>query len=251
LFLGSVPRRKLGGKIRRKKLREGVEGRRGTPHMEGAGKHNPSSGDAGLRATPEQEKIVGLLGKIAAANFGSLDLKVLKFDLGDLAAIGAVACFLAQNTSATRVSLATRGITDGGAKLIARALRQSNTVLQELVLSGNRIGDGGAARLSELLKTDRMLRHLDISSNEISARGLSDLLSGATKNRTLEVLNISGNTGVAQHDAADPQLLLGRAFRLFLEQNEHLDALHCRLARDGRGLLWSPGRRAAGQPDAS
>ena len=80
-----------------------------------------------------------------------------------------------------------------GARQLSSMLTQGK--LQELSMSGNRLGDEGSARLAEgLLSETCVLRHLDISSNEAGEHTCKALAAAVAGPRCrLESLNISWN----------------------------------------------------------
>ncbi|XP_006879288.1 PREDICTED: tonsoku-like protein [Elephantulus edwardii] len=78
---------------------------------------------------------------------------------------------------------------------LLRALKL-HTVLRELRLAGNRLGDGCMAELLATLGTMPGLAHLDLSSNHLGPAGLHQLASGLPDQataQTLEELNLSMN----------------------------------------------------------
>ncbi|KAH3746211.1 leucine Rich Repeat family protein [Pelomyxa schiedti] len=67
-------------------------------------------------------------------------------------------------------------------------------------MSGNRIGDAGAAHLGSMLRTNNTLTSLDIRGNDIGVHGIDALFAAiGCQNRTLTQLDLSAINGVRNH----------------------------------------------------
>ncbi len=74
---------------------------------------------------------------------------------------------------------------------IASCLR-TNVSLQELLLHGNRIEDGGVMSLGLSLTNNRSLKILDLTDNGIGNDGLKELALGLQGNTCLTLLYLGG-----------------------------------------------------------
>jgi hypothetical protein len=86
----------------------------------------------------------------------------------------------------------TNRIGDAGAAALSEALK-SNATLTSLSLAGNRIGDAGAAALSEALKSNATLTSLQVSSNRLGDAGAAALSEALKSNATLTTLHLEDN----------------------------------------------------------
>lgn len=77
----------------------------------------------------------------------------------------------------------------------------SSGFLVSLDLSGNRVGDAGAAALGAALKANVALRSLDLRSNGVGAAGLLAVARGMSINSTLRNLALWGNNFPASSGA--------------------------------------------------
>lgn len=104
-----------------------------------------------------------------------------------------------------------------------------NDSIQELSLSGARIGDDSAVHLADALAQNKTLTKLRIRSNNISCVGAEKIAKALKENKTLEVLDISGNR-LGDKGA--------EAFAEMLVKNSHLQRLDLQLnGIHGVGLL--------------
>jgi len=70
---------------------------------------------------------------------------------------------------------------------------QTSTILEELNLSHNKLGNAGAECLSSMLKVNSSLKVLDISSNGLKDEGVAFICDSLMFNATLQHLKMSGN----------------------------------------------------------
>lgn len=91
-----------------------------------------------------------------------------------------------------------------------------NTILKELYLIGNKIGDEGASLLADLLKQNGTLELLDLSSNNIGDEGAAALSEVLMSNTSLKTLLLADNK---------LQLLAGKELAKALESNSTLETL--------------------------
>ena len=92
-----------------------------------------------------------------------------------------------------QLNVTNNSIGDGGATALAEMLKKNRT-LQQLNVSHNSIGDGGATALAEMLKKNRTLQQLNVSHNSIGAGGTTALAEMLKVNRTLQQLYVSHNS---------------------------------------------------------
>lgn len=73
-----------------------------------------------------------------------------------------------------RIELKLCGITDDASKLLSRGFQQCPAV-EEIILSWNALGNGGAQALASILPGMEKLKILDLEKNRIGARGATKL----------------------------------------------------------------------------
>jgi Ran GTPase-activating protein (RanGAP) involved in mRNA processing and transport len=118
--------------------------------------------------------------------------------LGDGGAMAvAKALQLAPNSSLTKLFLSDNRIGNEGAKYLADALMKNSTLIK-LDLDKNCIGDDGAEALAEVLWSydtvnNTSLSYLDLHGNNIGDRGAIALAKALTHNRVLTLLRLSHN----------------------------------------------------------
>jgi len=86
------------------------------------------------------------------------------------------------NRTLTELSLHGNGVSNGGARLIAKFLSEDNNALCDLDLGSNAIGDAGAGCLAEALRGNATLTELSLDGNPIRAAGLRELMAVASAN---------------------------------------------------------------------
>ena len=126
---------------------------------------------------------------IARNTSTSVELKIGEYG------VKAVMLVLTGNTSLTKLGLANFGsnkITDVGAKAIALALKENET-LKSLDLAHNQITDVGAEAIALALKENKTLTSLDLESNQITDVGAEAIMLALTENKTLASLNLNNN----------------------------------------------------------
>ena len=96
----------------------------------------------------------------------------------------------AQDPTLTELRLDDQHVKPPGAKLVAEALK-SNMTVQVLTLSGNNINDEGTIYLGDMLKTNKVLKELDMCSNWCTE--IKPLADAFRINNTLEVVNLGSN----------------------------------------------------------
>jgi len=101
---------------------------------------------------------------------------------------------LAQNLGLMSLNLQNNDLGDEGVIYIAQALQQqSPSLLQDLNLCSNSIGDAGCKELGNWLIESGSAKELHLKNNRIGADGAKCIGEGMGKNRSLKVLNISQN----------------------------------------------------------
>jgi hypothetical protein len=91
-----------------------------------------------------------------------------------------------------KLDLSHKGLTSHQITLLAEALK-TNTMLKMLELSGNQIGDAGAEKLADALKSNTALMELGLSSNQIGNVGADKLADALKSNTTLTKLDLNRN----------------------------------------------------------
>ena len=82
-------------------------------------------------------------------------------------------------------------ISSEGAVHLAAALANVNHTLTELIISGNPIGDIGAAAFGDMLRSNSALSKLNMDTCGITSEGCVRLAGGLTENTTLQELWMS------------------------------------------------------------
>jgi Ran GTPase-activating protein (RanGAP) involved in mRNA processing and transport len=149
------------------------------------------------------------LGDRGIAGFGpalstNTSIEYLNISNNDITDTGAVALAsgLGTNRSLLRLVLNRQNIGDVGVTEIANALASNECSLQELHLDQNQIRNKGAIALADMLRTNRTLKMLSVTSNEIGDSGgealgkallPSDDGNNGGGNELLEILDVSDN----------------------------------------------------------
>ena len=94
------------------------------------------------------------------------------------------------DTGNSSFDYARKGIKDGDARIVANILCKNDTVTK-LNLSRNKITDTGA---SKCIKYNKSLKEIDVSKNNISNIGLTEMASAIKSNKALQSLNVSFNS---------------------------------------------------------
>ncbi|CAF4286270.1 unnamed protein product, partial [Didymodactylos carnosus] len=98
------------------------------------------------------------------------------------------------NRKCTSLTLNSNNFTDDGIKTLCHALRgQTNKILKTLVLSSNNISDTCVQHLATMLKTNTTLQTLDLSENEIGDSGMDQLTTALKMNNSLSRLYLNNN----------------------------------------------------------
>ncbi len=104
-----------------------------------------------------------------------------------------MAIALSRTRTILKLNLATNGFDADGAALIAGALRCGDSALCCLSLAGNHLGDIGSTEIFKVLRSNRTLRRLNMSTCEIGEFGASRLGGSLSENSVLESLDLSFN----------------------------------------------------------
>ena len=99
---------------------------------------------------------------------------------------------LVQNDRLTSVKLSKMEITSESAKEVAKVIDR-NTVLQDLDISQNLLGDDGMLIICDSLKNNETLQTLNISKNKITSKGAKEVADAFNEKCKLKNLNISDN----------------------------------------------------------
>ena len=91
------------------------------------------------------------------------------------------------------MSLNDNEIHEEGVLFIAEMLSNVNIIIDNLNISNNALGVQGITHLSESLKQNRSLKHLEVSGCQLDSAGAASLASALRTNSTLERLDIDEN----------------------------------------------------------
>ena len=91
------------------------------------------------------------------------------------------------------------GITSRGAEDLSRALAQ-NSSLEKLDIGGNDIGDEGVSHVAEALKENKQLKELWIGDCAVTDKGAASLASALRVNNSLKMLHMGINRGALTED---------------------------------------------------
>jgi hypothetical protein len=157
-----------------------------------------------VRAGNLQELVIGVTlapvsaGEVAqlsdALADGGAQLRVLAlYRTGlDEAACELLGRALEQHSALEQLRLSLNHIGAGGAAALARALER-HAGLQVLWLNGNQIGDEGVAALSRALEGHKALRQLELSGNQVGDEGTTALARALAGHTGLQRLDLSDN----------------------------------------------------------
>lgn len=145
-----------------------------------------------------------------------------------------LALALSNNPDLNILDLSSNPIGDLGVWSLSKVLKAPNFIgLKILFLRQSKISDVGAAYLSEMLKTNRTIKELWLSDNDISFQGFSKLIEVLTKeNRTLAFLSLSRNFDL-NDSIVEPILRLFESNRTIRK----LSIQDCRLTENGKQIL--------------
>lgn len=112
----------------------------------------------------------------------------------------AIAAAIRENTALVELGLASNGVEAEGAAALFESL-QHHPTLQTLDLGfarstnilnalPNKIGDAGAKQIAALLRSNSVLREINLSQNEITLRGVNLLLDALAENTTVVKLTL-------------------------------------------------------------
>ena len=141
-----------------------------------------------LRGVSEYESLVYTLGKHLHIPYLNLESEVRETYLAE--------CLykaLAVNSSLTHLDLTGNSIGDSGAASLSQALAV-NSSLTKLDLMYNGIGPSGAASLSQALRVNSSLTNLDLTCNKIGPSGAASLSQAFAVNSSLTNLDLSENS---------------------------------------------------------
>ena len=121
-------------------------------------------------------------------SFGLTDAQLSKESISQLGIT-----IKATRASLTDLDLSRTYMSLAGADMIKEALTAAGTNLIRLCATGNAFGDVGAATIAESVAVNRTLTHLDLSSNDITMRGLAVLSDACIANPVMHTLDIRCN----------------------------------------------------------
>ncbi|CAE7658984.1 Nlrc3 [Symbiodinium sp. CCMP2456] len=110
----------------------------------------------------------------------------------DFAVLEALSNWLSQLQSLEGIGIRQSGVQDHGAMCLARKLK-SNSLLRYIDLSGNCIEDAGAEAMAQLLQKSRSIEVLNLDSNRIENAGAVALAKAVTENPVVQKLLLSYN----------------------------------------------------------
>jgi len=173
------------------------------------------------------------VGVLASALIETISIRQINFNGNQMGSIGAgyIAMLLngTLNDRITKVSLRGCNIGDAGAAKFGKALREQSP-MRALDLSFNNISGDGMNALSQSLRTSS-LSVLDLGSNHLGNKGVSQLATSLAKSSALTVLYLDRN------DISDSGAV---ALSKAISQNTALNELHLarnRFTEDGRKVL--------------
>ena len=140
---------------------------------------------------------------------------------------------ITNNSGLKHLELRGCGITAGGAKSIADALKV-NWTLEHLAISHNTIGDTGVVHMAEELKSNNALKRLELAACSLTEKGLTVLSASLVVNNGLQYLDIATKPlhliiSVTESDVDSKSL---KQFVSCLQENLHLTMLRLGPARD-------------------
>ena len=144
----------------------------------------------------------------------------------DTAKIAAMAEALADNDTATSLTLGHAGIDDAGAAALAEGLR-GNRTLKKVNLHDNAIGSAGMAALADALFENDALETLGLNSNALGDNGAASLAALLEGNASLTAVWAGGN-GILRTGA--------EALASALRSNHTLRTLDVRGKEEGEGF---------------
>eukprot|EP00937_MAST-01D_sp_MAST-1D-sp2_P000950 g950.t1 len=121
----------------------------------------------------------------------------LHSEIGDNGVRMIAAMLHVANPNLTEVFLSGNDVGDEGAALFADALKDNSSIVK-VHFGRNRIGDDGARALAEALTQNASVRELVLYENRIGDDGVGALAEMLRANKTLEVLSLADNP--AEHD---------------------------------------------------
>ena len=154
-------------------------------------KHNSKRLVHTLRSLSEYPNLLHTFGK--QLKFTHLNLSNKRVNLFHYNAVAPLSEALATKSSViTNLNLSRNDIGDSGAESISRAL-VVNSSLTNLDLSRNAISDSGAESISQALAANTSLTNLDLSWNFIFGSGAASLFKALAVNSSLNNLDLSRN----------------------------------------------------------
>ena len=140
-----------------------------------------------LGCLSKHESLVCTLGKHLHISYLKLETGIWKYHVESLSKA------LSVNSSLTHLDLTGNSIGDSGAASLSQALAV-NSSLTNLNLGWNYISDSGAASLSQALAVNSSLTNLNLSWNSIGDSGAASLSQALEVNSSLTKLDLSGNS---------------------------------------------------------
>ena len=141
---------------------------------------------------------------------------------------------LSNNRTLHLLDLSYNHLCDGGTRTISDMLSSNRcAALQKLILSKNGVSNEGAGYLADMLRTNRSIKELHLSSNEIGNRGVEQLANAlAYRNKTLKVLVLSFNIFITDSCIND----LMKIFK-YNQTLERLSITDCNLSATGKSKI--------------
>jgi len=177
---------------------------------------NPALGDAGAGAVGAALASFPLeLHSLSLASTGLSDPGVSA--LSDSLLYGARSVNGTAGSSVSRLDLSCNSLGAGAASALSSLLRSPGTLLRDLCLRDNLLGDAGVAILADGLAANASLQRLDLGNNSVSAAGAYALARALTSQRLLTSLSLADNSLTGEDG--------GAAVRAVLESGIALSAL--------------------------
>lgn len=120
-----------------------------------------------------------------------------KNNLGD-SGVYAISKVLCKSRSIVHLDLSNNDVSPGGAAVLLSKLKKQTSLVSLDLASNegynrNRLGVHGSAKLSELLRMNRILTHINIAKTAIGNEGAASIAKGIEGNYTVLSLNLSSN----------------------------------------------------------
>jgi hypothetical protein len=161
----------------------------------------------GTSLTPVDSIAVGYF--LSSVSVTTSDIKVFKVDLGNCSLGDAGTKSLMQSICRSidphstvnthlKMQLNRNGIQEEGASHITELLN-STSIVSDLWLDGNPIGDKGLQTIFDALKQNKTLKYFSVSKCGMTDTGVASLAGALHTNDTLEKLHINGNGAITEN----------------------------------------------------